>query len=259
MLSKVSEPNHLTTPNIINWFEKNAKSNNTNIERIQDNLEGYLLIKYKNNPKTKVFNYYLNRYYSHNQIQVHWNDNIILKQIDSFDQNNWIQGNKLRTYVFNLINRIDLFEFKINSILGIGGEYYLYWIGFMKNQIRIKNLIGISNHLSIISDANLNIRWSSNYFVDYNKLETFPKISHPIDLILINLSQLNSNIIKYIREIKFNLVILIICNLSDSKLKLLKENFIIKKIKYFRNFDNLIRVIMLANKNSKSNSNSKSI
>ena len=241
MLTKVSETNHLTTFNIIKWYGENKSS--SCVERIQDNLEGYLLIKYKSNPNPILFNYYLNIYYSHNLIQVHWNNSIILKQIDSFDQNNWIVGNKLRTWVLNKIKSINTNEFKINSVLGIGGEYYLYWVCMLW----LKKLIGISNHSSIISDANLNVPWSSNYLVNYNNLYTYPQIIQT-DMILINLAQLNSNIIKYISTIKYKKIILIICNLPDSKLKLLNSNFKIVEIKYFYNYTNLIRVMILEKK-----------
>lgn len=241
MLTKVSEPNHLTTSNIIKWCKENKSSDN--IERIQDNLEGYLLIKYKFNPIPVLFNYYLNRYYSHNLIQIHWNNSIILKQIDSFDQNNWMVGNRLRTWILNKIKFININKFRINSILGIGGEYYLYWT----KMNWAKNLIGISNHSSIITDANTNIPWSSNYLVDYNKLATYPKINQT-DLVMINLSQLNSNIIKYINTLEYKKIILIVCNLPDSKLKLLKSNFKIEEIKYFVNYTNLISVVILKKK-----------
>jgi hypothetical protein len=73
---------------------------------------------------------------------------IILKQIDSFDQNNWIVGNRLRTWVFNKIKSINSNEFEANSVLGIDGEYYLYWV----KMVWVKKLIGISNHSSIITD-----------------------------------------------------------------------------------------------------------
>jgi len=242
MLTKVSNPNYLTTYNIINWCWTNNQNNE--IERIQDNMEGYLLIKYKNNSNIKIFNYYINKYFSHNLIQIHWMDKIILKQIDSFDQNNWIVGNKLRNWVSNKINQINLLEFKINFILGIGGEYYLYWIRLNY----VSNLIGISNHNTIILDAKLNIPWSLNYFIDYNKLDSYPQIINDIDLILINLSQLNSNVVKYISKLVYKKIILIICNLSDSKLKLLDKNFKIIQIKYFKNYNNLIRVIVMKKK-----------
>lgn len=241
MLTKVSESNYLTTSNIIKWFRKNKS---VDVERIQDNLEGYLLIKYKYSPNPILFNYYLNRYYSHNLIRIYWNEQIILKQIDSFDQNNWLVGNRLRNWVLNKIKYINTNEFEINRILGIGGEYYLYWV----KMTWIKNLIGISNHSSIISDANLNVPWSSNTLVNYNNLNTYPQINHPLDLILINLSQLNSNIVKYINTLEYKKIIMIVCNLSDSKLKLINSIFKIVQIKYFKNYTNLIRIMILKKK-----------
>jgi hypothetical protein len=243
MLTKVSLPNKYATINIQNYITK-YPGENLIIDKIQDNMEGWLGIKYKNNSQIKMYNYYLNRFYSHDRVQIHWDNNIILKQIDSFDQNNFTVGNKLRTWVSNQINHINLFEFILNSILGIGGEYYLYWIG-LKN---VSNLIGISNHHTIVSDANHNIGWSQNYLVDYNKLDLFPQITYPIDLVLINLAMIHTNIVKYISKIQFKKIILIICNLPDSKLKLLNDNFTILKIKYFRNYDNLIRVVVMKKK-----------
>ena len=236
MITKVSEPNYLTTPNIITWFEKNKSL--TDVERIQDNLEGYLLIKFKSN-KIILFNYYLNKYYSHNLIQIHWNHKQILKQIDSFDQNNSKIAHSLRNYVLQRIKFISRYNFEINNVLGIGGEYYLYWVKMGWT----KKLIGISNHESIIEDACRNIPWSSNYLVDYNQLKTYPKIPYLLDLILINITQLNSNIIGYIQKLDYKKIILIICSLTDKKLKLLKKNFKIRKIKYFLNYTNLIRII----------------
>ena len=60
--------------------------------------------------------------------------------------------------------------------LGIGGEYYIYF-PFIKSI----QYIGISNHNSIISDANYNlqfyIRNYSNHLVNYNNLKTFPKLN----------------------------------------------------------------------------------
>jgi hypothetical protein len=212
MLTKVSIPNKYAIVNIQNYLIR-YPDESILIDRIQDNVEGYLIIKYKNDPNTKMFNYYLNKFYSHNLIQIHWliSDHIILKQIDSFDQNNWIIGNKLRTWVLYQIKLTNILEYKINSILGIGGEYYLYW-------------------------------------VDYNKLDSYPKISIPIDLILINLAQLNTNIVQYISKIQFKKIILIICNLPDTKLQLLKDKFKILKIKYFKNYDNLIRIMLMEKK-----------
>jgi tRNA/tmRNA/rRNA uracil-C5-methylase (TrmA/RlmC/RlmD family) len=235
MLSKVCVPNNLATNFILNFI--NIYDKNNLIEKIQDNLEGYFLIKYKNG-KIIIYNYYLNKFYAHKFIQINFNDKKIIKQIDSFDQNNTIIASKMRLYVLKCINNLYQDKFNINSILGIGGEYYLYWI-FFNN---VKNLIGISNSDTIINDAKLNIPWSNNYLVDYNNIKSYPKIIE-CNIILINLFQINNNVIEYIKNIKFDRIIIISCNLSNNKLKTLVKYFLIKKIKYFRNFDGLIRII----------------
>lgn len=244
ILTKVSIPNKYASINIQNYIKKFPKQSML-VDKIQDNLDGYLLIKYKNG-KIQMYNYYLNKFYSHNKIKICLNDRYIIKQIDSFDQNNWIIGNKLRNYVINLVKRINQYDYPINTILGIGGEYYLYWVFFSW----VENLIGLSNHDTIIDDAKTNIPWSRNYLVNYNDLLTYPvlTLTTEIDLILINLSKINLNVITYIKKINFKKIIIISCDLPDSKLKLLSDNFQIKKIKYFRNFDGLLRVIELDHK-----------
>lgn len=244
MLTKVCPPNDLATSNIIKFLSTNYNEKLKKIERIQDNMRGYLLIQYSDSSIFQ-YNYHQNKWYLHDKIQIDFNGLKIIKQINSFDQNNWIVGNKLRNWVLKQINQINKFEFEINSILGIGGEYYLYWVGL--SGLKNINLIGISNHKSIVDDAKLNIPWSYNHLVDYNKLASYPKIIQS-DLILINLFQINSNVIKYLNDIKFKKIILIACNLPDSKLKLLATNFRLKKIKYFTNFDNFLRVIEIVKK-----------
>lgn len=248
MLTKVCLPNHLATSNIIKFLSTNYEKKSKQIERIQDNMRGYLLIQYSDNSISQ-YNYHLNKWYSHDKIQIDFNGLKIIKQIDSFDQNNWIVGNRLRNWVLRRIGQINRFEFDINSILGIGGEYYLYWVGLSELSEFENNviLIGISNHKSIVNDAILNIPWSSNYLVDYNVLSSYPKIINT-ELVLINLFQINSNVIKYLNLIKFKKIILIACNLHDSKLKLLASNFKLKRIKYFLNYGNFLRVIEMVKK-----------
>jgi hypothetical protein len=244
MLTKVSLPYKYATSNIINYIEKNQENQ---IEKIQDNMEGYLLIKLVDK-KIIMYNYYLNKYYSHDKIKINLNENYIIKQIDSFDQNNFIVGKKVRTFVINQIKWINQYENQINSILGVGGEYYLYW----KFLPHLTNLIGISNHQTIIDDAITNIPWSFNHIVDYNNLKTYPKIKQT-DLVIINLSNIYTNLIKYLKKINFFQLIIISCDLPDSKLKLISDNFKIKKIKYFKNIDGLIRILILEKKELKKN------
>lgn len=237
MLTKISPPNNCGTFNIIKF----VGLSNLPIDKIQDNLDGWLLIKYRNG-KIIMYNYNLNKYCLHDRIQIYHDGVRIIKQIDSFDQNNYLIATKIRKYV---INRIKFFNnfFEIDSILGIGGEFYLYW-----KFLTIKKIIGMSNHQSIINDANNNLgNIYKNYLVDYNNIKSYPKILES-DIILINVSQIHQNIIKYVKTIKFKKIILITCNLPDSKLKLLRNNFNIRSIEYFQNYDGLIRVIILENK-----------
>ncbi len=247
MLTKVSLPNDYATTNIKNFIIK-YNINNSLISRIQDNMEGYLLIKYSDG-NFKMYNYYVNKFYSHNKIQVYFNSIGTTKQIDSFDQNNLTISSKIRSYVIKTINYYNTWEFKINSILGIGGEYYLYW----KYLLWIKEFNGISNHESIVSDANLlnllpNKDIFMSYLVDYNNKKTYPKILSS-DIVLINLSSIHNNVIEYIGLIQFKKIIMISCELPKSKLDLLKKKFKIIKIKYFKNFNGLIRIIQLEKKN----------
>lgn len=241
MLTKVFIPNKLATINIQNYIKENLEQSQ-NIEKIQDNMEGFLLIKYIDG-KIHGYNYLLNKYYIHNKIRINFFHNYVIKQIESFDQNNWVVGNKIRNYVINKIKWISQYEFNINNILGIGGEYYLYWTCLTF----IKKFIGITNSKSIWEDANYNIPWSNNYLINYNNLSEYPQIVS-IDLIIINLSNINTNIIKFILKLHFKKIIVIVCDLPNSKLKLLSDNFIIKKIKYFKNFDGIIRIMDLYKK-----------
>ena len=133
--------------------------------------------------------------------------------------------------------------------MGIGGEFWLYWV-FLTHIYRINpdNLIGISNHNTIITDAKKNIPWSQNYLVNYNDLKSYPNLTHS-DLIIVNLSKITFDIINWIvHKIEFKRIIMILCDLPDKKLNLLVKYFIIKKIKYFLNLDGLIRIIELIKK-----------
>jgi len=129
-----------------------------------------------------------------------------------------------------------------NTILGIGGEYYLYF-----KFLFAKKYFGISNHNCIIEDAKYNIPDSENYLINYENYNTFPDLDkiNKIDLVIINVIKIHNNIIKYIKTFKCDNIIIITCNLTTNKLILLKNNFKIKKIKYFNNFNNLIRIIQI--------------
>lgn len=238
MLSKVTLDNYqLGTEEIIKYINNHT---NLNILFIQDNLHNFLLIK--TDSSTFLYNYKNNKVFYSKRIQLFLTyksrDYIFSKSIDSFDQNNIKISNKLRTYVIEKIKHIEKTN-TITSILGIGGEYYMYF-----PFINAKYYIGISNHLSIVQDAMYNIWYSVNYLVDYNNVETFPKLeisnsteSNIINLIILNVYNIHKNIIKYIKNNfkKGTYVIIITCNLVDSKYKLLLENFKLNSIKTFDN------------------------
>jgi hypothetical protein len=235
MLTKVNRYNyHLGTSNIISYISKFQEILENDF-LIQDNMNGHILVKLYD--KTFLYNYNIDKYYNHNRIQIQINGYTISKQIDSFDQNNCLIANKIRNHIIKLFSFND-----INTILGIGGEYYIYF-----PFINANNYIGISNHKSIIEDANYNIPFSKNYLVDYNNISTFPKIG-VVDNIILNVYNIHDNIIKYIKSLEFKNLIFISCNLSNNKLEKIINNFKIMYIKYFKNIDGLIRIILIKNK-----------
>jgi hypothetical protein len=235
MLSKIITENiKYGTGEIIKFIKDNP---NIDIEKIQDNLHGWILLKLKSG-KYKIYNYNYKLIKNYNRIQIHFNDWIFSKQIESFDQNNILISNQIRKYVLKCIPK-----YEMNLFLGIGGEYYIYY-PFLRN---IKKYVGISNHESIILDANYNIKYSLNYLVDYNNLLSYPNIQDA-EIILLNVFQINNNIIKYINSINFKKLIIISCNLPNTKLNLIIKYFLIKKIKYFNNYGGFIRIIEIEKK-----------
>ncbi len=229
MLTKVNNNNyHLGSGELYKYFVQN------NILEGQDNLNGYLLVNNKGN--IYVYNYYNNKSYKHNKIQIEFNGYKFVKHIDSFDQNNYLIANKVRLYVLSLIDKNN------NIILGIGGEFYIYF--YFINALKY---IGISNHQSIINDSKYNIPCSTNYLVDYNNNKTYPIIKNA-DCIILNVFNIHKNIIEYIEKIKFKKLVLISCNLPDNKFKMLVSKFKIVSIKYFKNLTGMIRIILLTKK-----------
>lgn len=203
------------------------------IIRIQDNLIDSLLIQTNNH--IYIFNYKKNKIYFHNRIQIEFNNKKIIKQLDSFDQNNIMIALKIRKYVLTQCYDCEI-------ILGIGGEYYLYFLF-----INAQKYYGISNHECIINDANINIPYSTNYMTDYNNIKSYPTITKS-NIILLNVSNIHNNIILYINQIFFDKLIIITCNINDKKILLLQKYFRIIKIKTFNNFNNYIKVLSLVKK-----------
>lgn len=184
-------------------------------EIIQDNMNGFLLIK--NKDEIYLWNYYYNKKYNYNRIPIYFNHKIIYKQINSFDQNNIKISTKIRNRVLHYFKLIK----KSNNIIGIGGEYYLYFL-FLQYNI----YIGMSNHKSIIEDAIFNYKKSINKLIDYNNPKTFIKLSifDTFDVI-INVFNLHENIIKYISSFNVENVIIISCKSLFPKIKLITKYF----------------------------------
>jgi hypothetical protein len=224
MLSKVNKSNIF-----LGTTELQKLYNDTNYELAQDNLNNHII--YKLNNKNYIKNYITNKIYNHNRIQVDILGEKIIKQIDSFDQNNINISNKIRKTVISLANN------DYNNILGIGGEFYVYF-----KFIKANEYIGMSNHQCIVDDANYNVPYSKNYLVDYNNINT--SISNKkADLIILNVYNICETIIKYIHNIEFQKLIIITCCLTDKKLKQLTKYFKLKTIKHIQNFNSWICII----------------
>jgi hypothetical protein len=226
MLSKVNKLNiDYGTYQIKEYIKSNS------FEVIQDNLYDSLIIK--NNDTVIIFNYMNKKKYNYNRIQIYFNDYIFSKQIDSFNQNNILNANKIRKYVIEKLKR-----YKTKNILGIGGEYYIYFVCVNYNKY-----IGISNHKSIIEDAQYNASFSENYLVDYDNINTYPLLTDNYT-ILLNVFNITEKIIEYISKLNFNKLIIIACNLADKKLKLLIKNFTICRFKHFLNVKSWITILI---------------
>lgn len=235
MLTKVNSYNiEYGTNQIISY----SKSNYFDI--IQDNLNGLLLV-YKND-KTYLFDYIKGIKINFDRIPIKINDLIIWKKIESFDQNNPKIANKIRNQVLQFVNYD-----KSNNLLGIGGEYYIYF-----KLTNYKKCIGISNHMSIISDSEYNLKFNpeyKNYLVDYNNLKSYPTIDSEEFDIIINVVNIHENIIKYISNINFNKVILVTCKPLEKKIKMLNKYLKLIKLKHFLNINSWVTVCVFIKKN----------
>ena len=237
MLSKVNKTNiYLGTTELQKLY------NDTNYELAQDNLNNHII--YKLNNKNYIKNYITNKVYNHNRIQVEILGEKVIKQIDSFDQNNINISNKIRKTVLLLTNNTNN---TYNNVLGIGGEFYVYF-----KFIKATEYIGMSNHQCIVDDANYNVPYSKNYLVDYNNISNTSINNISItnkkpDLIILNVYNICESIIKYIHNIEFQKLIIITCCLTDKKLKQLTKYFKLKTIKHIQNFNSWICVIEIIN------------
>jgi hypothetical protein len=229
MLSKVVKNNVLFGTRAIQNF---ALCNEFDI--VQDNNNGYLLIK--NKSEIYIFNYYTNCKYNHHRIKLEFNGKYFFKQIESFDQNNVKQSKIIRKSVLSHIRSFA----HSDAIIGIGGEYYIYFPFFSYDKY-----YGISNHSSIVSDANYNYKYlkSENYLVDYNKLNSYPKLNDGLSFdAIINVVNIHENIIKYICSYNVNNIIIITCVPLDKKIIMLNKYLKLKKITHVKNINSIITI-----------------
>jgi hypothetical protein len=198
----------------------------------QDNLNGMIIFKLNN--IIQIYNYIENKYYNHDRIQIIILNEIFIKHIDSFDQNNILISNKIRNTVLSFCKESYL------NILGVGGEFYVYF-----RFINSKNYYGISNHKSIIDDANINSPYSNNYLENYNNIKF--SIS-TVDIIILNVFTITNSIINYIQNIDFKRLIIISCCLNDKILKKINTKFKLNTIKHIQNFKSWITILICTKK-----------
>jgi hypothetical protein len=227
---------------IINYQLNYTEKVKTNI-LIYDNNK-FLIIKTNNN----YYIYYYNNFLIYKSIndksindklfimrtKIYFNNKIFWQDIESFTQNNKHIANKIRKCVINnLINNL----INVNTLIGIGGEYYIYFC--CKNQY--KQYIGFSNHQSIIDDANFNCKFYisnySNNLVDYNNFK-LNNNNFKYDVV-INLITILDNVIIELSRLPINKMIIISCKPIK---KLITKYFKLITIDYFINYDNIVSV-----------------
>lgn len=157
-----------------------------------------------------------------------FNGSDVFISAQSFQQNNKQLGNQIRKYVSKLI-------IGQPEVVCIGGESYLYGLTQL-----IPNIHVYTNSQSIYSDAEFNSKFNSNStkFVaklcDYNNLTQLVKTN----TCLINLSNLNTNLLKITNMTDYNQIIIINCHHDDfwKKIKLL-SNYKITLRKQFVSYE----------------------
>lgn len=237
MLTKVSYSNYLFGTLPIIEYSKNKL-----YDKIQDNLNGLLLVNISN--FTYIYDYKKKKIYYTDRIPLEIGiDNIIVwKQIDSFDQNNPKIANKIRLKVKKY-----LCELKSENIIGIGGEYYIYF-----KLLSYKKYFGLSNHQSIIDDSNYNfdlMKNYSSYLTDYNNLKSFPNLSNELKYdVVINVVNIHENIIKFIMNYTFEKIIIVTCVPIEKKIKMLNKYLKLIKFEHFLNISSWVTVCVFVKK-----------
>lgn len=201
-----------------------TKVNNNNYNFAVPEIQEYLLknLTYKDTIAIDMY-----RNISKNNYVINFCNIEIRVNINSFIQNHNILARKIRKYVLDNIYNLD-----ITNILCIGGESYMYGIYFKKF------VYHYTNNKYIHEDFKINYNYGINNFVDYNKLKTIESC----DVCIINLSNLNSNVLKLLNNNCYKLIVIINCDYNNfwKRIKLLsnyniisRKQFVCEKLGYF--------------------------
>ena len=127
--------------------------------------------------------------------------------------------------------------------MGIGGEYYLYF-----RFLKYKNYFGLSNHQSIVEDANTNFPKSNNVLVNYNDNKSFTILDINTYDVIINVVNIHENIIKYISKCNCKNIIIITCKPLQTKIKMLQKYLTLIKNSFTVNINSLITICLFRKK-----------
>lgn len=234
MLSKITRYNYfLGSYNIKKYIEEGNE-----YDIIQDNMENSLIIK--RGEEIKIWNYKKRKYLENIRIQIKIFNKIVMKQIDSFDQNNIKQAKQIRYTVLKYLQEKRINNYKGNDIIGIGGEYYIYFLF-----LNYKKYYGFSNHKTIIEDAKYNFPISKNELVNYNDIMSFVELEKKETYdVIINVINIHENIIKYVCNYDIKNIIIITCKPLETKIKMLEKYVKLVKIDHIINIDTFITICL---------------
>lgn len=208
-----------------------------NLNEISNKEILHPLLRINKNINSVILDYRLRcRCFDNGRIPIKFLQENILVSKNSFIQNNYKLSNKIRKYVINLINQNYTNSKDIPSILGIGGEAYMYLLYIKKwnnnHFLKLYNNHFLTNNETIYDDAKVNggILYFKLNLVNYNQV----KIKKEFDSSIINLSKININLIKQINNIVTKSIIIISCNHNDfwKKSKYLTTFFLSKREKF---------------------------
>jgi hypothetical protein len=188
--------------------------------------DGIVYIKY---PNTNMYVYVQDKRFQvsrNTRYRIPIFDLYIWKSIESWDQNVVKVARDLRNYV---LKRFESFVERGFNVIGIGGEYFLYF-----SKLDYNHFYGITNMLSIKNDADFNMNIYnrgkySNRMINYMNIKSYPDIdvNKSYDVI-INLSTIYQEVINYLHKININNLIIITC---DAKKNVTRLGILVARLK----------------------------